>query len=113
MPLPFAVYVSFSTIYVTDDATIDTISVALYNFTLSLSFVVFNGFIFVVEVIVIVDNSFPIAVTVTVVAINVDVALAIIVVDVVLFCVGDEVGFDFFISLDVTIDMVTFAVVVP
>ena len=82
----FTVSVAISSINVTDDATVDTISVALDDYTLALSFVVFNVLIVVVGGVVGVDNSFPITVTVAVVAFAVTVTLTNVVVDVVFFC---------------------------
>ena len=91
----FAVSVTISAIDVTDDAAVDTISVALNDFTFAFSFVVFNIFIVVVGVVLEADNSYPIAVTVAVVTFAVDISLAIVVVDVVSFFVGFEVRFSF------------------
>ena len=75
---------TISTIDVTYVATVVTIYAALDNFTLALSFVVFNIFIVVVGVVVGVEKSFLIAVTVAVVAFAIDLAIVIFVVDVVL-----------------------------
>ena len=79
-------FVAISPIDINDVAGVDTIYVALDDFNFVLSFVIFNVFIFVVGVVVGVDNSFPITVTVAVVAFAVDVDLAIIVACFVFLC---------------------------